>query len=664
MNPKERIEFLTNEINKHRKLYYIENNPEISDYQYDMLEKELQKLENEFPQFKLPYSPTLRVGGEPVDNFETITHIVPMLSLDNAYSFSELKDFDNKIKKEINENFQYSVELKIDGVSLSLIYNDGLLFQAITRGDGEKGDNIIENAKTIKSIPLKIENENFKNITVRGEVFLSFSQFEKINKKREDKNEQLFVNPRNAAAGSIRLKDPKITYERNLQMFCYQIIGNSNQLPSTQFERLNLLKSLGFNTNPETKLASNIEEVFEICENLEKIKEKLDYPVDGVVIKVNNINLWEKIGTTSKFPKFAIAYKFKAEQATTKILDVTFQVGRTGVITPVAELEPVFLAGTTVKRATLHNFEEIEKKDIRINDIVFIEKAGEIIPKVIKVVESKRTGKERKIEIPKNCPLCNSKTEFLEEEVALRCTNKNCKGVLINSILHYVSRNAFNIQGFGVSLVEKLVELQLLKNVADIYSLTKEQISSIERMGDKSAENLIKEIENSKNLGLSRLLYALGIRFTGEKAAKLIAEKFKNLNNVINATVSELSEIDGIGEKTAKSVKSYFEDYENMLIIKKIIENKVKISEEITERDTLLKDKTYVLTGELKNFKRKEAKELLEKLGGKVTSSVSKNTTAVIVGENPGSKLTKANQLGIEILTEEFLISLKNNLKE
>ncbi len=660
MDVKKRIEFLTNEINKHRKLYYIDNNPEISDSEYDLLERELKELEEQYPEYKLPYSPTNRVGGEPVSDFETIYHSHPMLSLDNAYSELELMEFDKKIKKEINENYKYCVELKIDGVSMSLIYNNLILTQAVTRGDGEKGDNVLQNAKTINDIPLKVENKELQNFEVRGEVYLKISEFHKLNKLKEENGEQLFVNPRNAAAGSIRLKDPKITYKRNLSMFCYQIIGDDNYLPNSHFERLNLLKTMGFKVNPLTKLANSIDEVIEICNYFENIRETLDYPVDGVVIKVDNIKLWEKLGTTSKFPKYAIAYKFPAEQVTTQILDVTFQIGRTGIITPVAELKPVFLAGTTVKRATLHNFEEIERKDIRIGDTVFVEKGGDIIPKVVKVVLSKRTGKEKKIEIPEKCPLCNTKTIKDSEEVAIRCPNKNCKGVLINSILHFVSRDAMDIQGFGSALVEQLVEKEIINNLADIYSLTKEQLSSLDRMGDKSADNLLKEIDKSKNLNLSRLLYALGIRFTGEKAAKLIANKFKSLENVIAASYESLVEIDGIGEKTAKAVKDFFSDFDNMAIVNRLIKAGVNTVEKEEQKLELLKGKTFVLTGELQNFTRKEAKQLLESLGAKVTSSVSKKTTGVIAGENPGSKLKKAQELSIEILGENFLNSLKD----
>lgn len=657
MTIKERIKFLTDEINMHRKLYYNDAQPEISDYQYDLLEKELKELEEKHPHFKLPYSPTSRVGGEPVDSFENILHSEPMLSLENAYTYEELIDFDNRIKKEIGTNFKYTVELKIDGVSLSLIYNNGILFQAITRGDGEKGDNIIENAKTIKAIPLNIQDTAFDDFIVRGEVFLSFSEFNKINKMREEKEDPLFANPRNAAAGSVRLKDSKIAAKRNLNMFCYHILSE-NKLPSSHFERLQLLKQLGFNINSQSKTANNIEEVWNICQSFEELRHSLDYPVDGVVIKLDNTELWKKLGTTSKFPKFAIAFKFQAEQVVTKILDVTFQVGRTGVITPVAELEPVFLAGTNVKRATLHNFEEIVRKDIKIGDQVFIEKGGEIIPKVVKVVISKRTGKELDIKTPDYCPLCKSKTVYSEEEVAIRCINNNCPGIVVNSILHFVSRDGMDIQGFGISLVEKLVEKKDLQSIADIYTLTKEQLASLERMGEKSAENIINQIEQSKKIGLSKFIFALGIRFTGEKASKIIAKHFKSLDNIINASVLKLSEIDGIGEKTAVSVKDFFLDFNNIAMVKKMIDAGLVLEEEAPSTSDSLTGKIYVLTGELENFTRKEAKTLLELNGAMVSSSVSKNTTAVITGENPGSKLDKAKTLGIEILTEEFLNSL------
>ena len=663
---KREIEKLTEELLRHNYLYYVKNRPEISDYEYDMLLRRLKELEEKFPEFKLPYSPTSRVGGEPIEGFETVKHSIPMISLDNAYNEGELLNFNERVEKILGYSVEYTAEPKIDGIGLALIYKNGILTSAITRGDGIQGDNVIENAKTITNIPLKIYDNVPETFEVRGEVFLPFETFRQINKEKEENGEEVFANPRNAVAGTIRLKDPKIAAKRKMKMYCYQVITEESFLPDSHFERLKLLNKLGFSTPPHTLKLKNIKEVIEYCKRFEEtIKPTLTFPVDGMVIKVDNVKLWDVLGTTAKFPRYAIAFKFKPEQATTKVLDVTFQVGRTGIITPVAELEPVKLAGTTVKRATLHNFDEIKRLDVRIGDTVFVEKAGEIIPKVVKVVVSKRSGKEKVIEPPKNCPVCGEPVVQFEGEVAIRCINPSCPAILKNSILHFVSRDAMDIRGMGESLVDRLMEKNLLKDFASIYELKKEQIASLERMGEKSAENLLKEIEKSKQKPFHNVLYALGIRYVGQKAAKLLATHFKSIDNLINASDEEIAEIEGIGEKIAESVKKYFSLKHNLELIEKLKKHGLQFkTEEKEEREQPLKGLTFVLTGELENFTRKEATEFLESLGAKVSSSVSKKTSYVIVGKNPGSKFRKAVELGVKTVDEQFLLNFAEKYKK
>ncbi len=662
---KREIEKLTEELLRHNYLYFVKNQPEISDYEYDMLLRRLKELEERYPEFKLPYSPTSRVGGQPVEGFETVKHSIPMISLDNAYNEGELLNFNERVEKILGYSVEYTAEPKIDGIGLALIYKNGILTSAITRGDGIQGDNVIENAKTITNIPLKIYDNVPETFEVRGEVFLPFETFRQINKEKEENGEEVFANPRNAVAGTIRLKDPKIAAKRKMKMYCYQVITEETFLPDSHFERLKLLNKLGFSTPPHTLKLKNIKEVIEYCKRFEEaIKPALTFPVDGMVIKVDNVKLWDVLGTTAKFPRYAIAFKFKPEQATTKVLDVTFQVGRTGIITPVAELEPVKLAGTTVKRATLHNFDEIKRLDVRIGDTVFVEKAGEIIPKVVKVAVSKRSGKEKAIEPPKNCPVCGEPVVQFEGEVAIRCINPSCPAILKNSILHFVSRDAMDIRGMGESLVDRLMEKNLLKDFSSIYELKKEQIASLERMGEKSAENLLKEIEKSKQKPFHNVLYALGIRYVGQKAAKLLATHFKSIDNLINASVEQIAEIEGIGEKIAESVKKYFSLKHNLELIEKLKKHGLQFKTEEKEKgEQPLKGLTFVLTGELENFTRKEATEFLESLGAKVSSSVSKKTSYVIVGKNPGSKFRKAVKLGVKTVDEQFLLNFVEKYK-
>ncbi len=655
---KKRIEKLKEEISFHEYKYYVENSPVISDFEFDKLIKELENLEKEFPELITPDSPTQRVGGQPVDGFKTVRHKIPMLSLQNAYSFEELLDFDNRIKKNTDRNqIEYVTELKIDGLSISLIYENGILVQGITRGDGERGDDVTHNVKTIRSIPLKIKEK--RRTEVRGEVFLSKDAFERINRERELKGEPLFANPRNAAAGTMRLLDPREVVKRGLDIFIYYIYIEDKEPKSTHFENLKLLKKLSFKVNPASKLNKGIKEVIKFCKEWKEKKRGIDYEVDGIVIKVNEISLQKELGATSKFPRWAIAYKFPPEQAATKIKDIIVQVGRTGAITPVAILEPVEIAGSTVSRATLHNEDEIRRKDIKIGDWVWLVKSGDVIPKITGVIKEKRTGKEKDFVMPEFCPSCGAKLYKPEDEAIWRCPNVSCPAKLKGSILHFVSRDAMNIEGMGEALVQQLLEKKMLNDIADIYYLDPLKVEKLERMGKKSTDNLMREIEKSKSNELYRLIYGLGIRLVGEYTAKLLARKFKTLDNLMKASKKELIEINEIGDKVADSIVVFFKEERNINVIEKLRKAGINFEDrEEVKLENKLNGLQFVFTGELKNFTRSEAKKIIESLGGKVTSAVSSKTDFVIVGENPGSKFEKAKKLRIKTINEDEFIKL------
>jgi len=660
-----RISRLTEEILRHRRLYYVENNPEISDTEYDILEQELADLERKYPQFQLPWSPTLRVGGEPVEEFETVTHESPMISLENTYSREELIAFDRRVQRALSRSVPYTVEMKIDGLSLALHYENRVLTRAITRGDGTRGDNVLENARMIRNIPLKLPEIAPERLEIRGEVFMALSHFEKLNEKRLEDGLEPFANPRNAAAGSMRLKNPAETRSRGLTMFGYHLLSPA-ELPDSQFQRLQWLKKIGFPVAPLSKQFWDIQSILAHIDRFEMEKKRLDFPVDGLVIKVDSISDWERLGSTAKFPRFAVAYKFPAEQATTEISDITFQVGRTGVITPVAELKPVELAGTTVQRATLHNFDEIRRKDIRIGDTVFIEKGGEIIPKVVKVVISGRTGSEQRVMEPETCPVCGAKTIKMEGEVALRCINPACPAIRLHSILHFVSRNAMDIRGMGEALAQQLIESNIIRDFADIYDLSVPELEGLERMGKKSAENLVEEIKKSRSIPYHRVLYALGIRFVGLKSAKILASGFPSIEALQGAGIEEIAKIDGIGPVIALSVHRFFSLPENQKLINRLYRAGLSMKAEASANpiEQPLSGETYVLTGELTGYTRKEAGDFLESLGACVSTSVSRKTTAVIAGKKAGSKLQKAQELGIKVLNETFLNQLKQQTGE
>jgi len=653
---RKRVEELRELIHYHDHKYYVENNPEISDYEYDQLMRELKELEEKYPSLRTPNSPTQRVGGEPVEGFPTVEHHILMLSLDNTYSEDEIREFEARLHRELpDEEFEYVVELKIDGVSISLIYEDGEFIRGSTRGDGRRGDEVTVNLKTVRTIPLKLRKKAPGRIEVRGEVYMSVSGFRKLNRERERRGESLFANPRNAAAGSLKLLDPKITSQRPLDSFIYNLTESTSiATPPTHFESLELLKEWGFKVNPYIKLCRSIQEVIDYCNLWAKRREELDYEVDGMVIKVNSIEQQRRLGSTSKSPRWAIAYKFPAKQATTKIKDIIVQVGRTGALTPVAILEPTPLAGSTISRATLHNEDEIRRKDIRIGDTVILEKGGDVIPQVVKVVESKRTGKEKKFSMPKRCPVCGAEVVRLEDEAVARCIGSSCPAQLKERIAHYARRTAMDIEGLGDKLINQLVDRKIVQDIADLYKLDLVTLSSLERMGEKSARNLLSQVERSKSQPLNRLIFALGIRYVGARGARILSEHFSSLDELSEATQEELEAIPEIGPRTANSIVLFFKEKKNKELIEKLRRYGVQMGrKEERRKETPLTGKRFVFTGSLERYSRQEARELVESLGARVMSSVSKKVDYVVVGKDPGSKYEKAKSLGVRTLSEE-----------
>jgi len=652
---KTKAEKLREQIEYHNRKYYVDAAPEISDYEYDMLMKELISIEEKYPELKTPDSPTVRVGGEALKEFKTVTHSVPMLSLDNTYSPDELREFDVRVAK-ITDRYTYTVELKIDGVAIALIYKNNLFKTGATRGDGTVGDDVTANIKTIRQLPLKILDKNFSGFEVRGEVYLSKKQFQAINEEKEEKGEQLFANPRNAAAGSLKLLDPKIVASRKLNMFIYMLINPVKYGVKSQWEALQKMKELGFTVNTDAKHLNNIEEVIEYCNQWETKKENLPYVVDGMVVKVNEFDKQEILGFTGKSPRWAIAYKFKAEQAITKLKDITVQVGRQGTLTPVAELEPVHLSGTMVKRATLHNEDEIEKKDIRIGDMVIVEKAGEIIPEVVGVAKDKRTGKEKKFKMPDECPVCGQATVRYEGEAATRCINLKCRAQLEGALLHFASRDAMDIEGLGYALVQQLISTKLVSDYADLYKLSIFDLANLERMGQKSADNILKEIEASKEKDLVNLVYGLGIRNVGERTAEILTEKYADMDQIAGATEEELSKIHEIGPVVAKSIADFFKRKETKEVLKELSDSGVNMKRKKKVIKNVLDGKIFVFTGEMEKYSRGEAGNIVKTLGGRVSAAVTKEVDFVVVGAEPGSKYDKAIKLGKTILNEkEFL---------
>jgi DNA ligase (NAD+) len=660
-----RVKELHNLLNQYGYEYYVLDNPSVPDAEYDALLNELIHLEEQFPSLKTNDSPSQRIGGEILDMFSKVQHQKPMLSLGNAFNEADLRDFDRKVRAAIGDDFSYVCELKIDGLAVSLRYENGLFEQGATRGDGTTGEDITANLKTIRSIPLRLNQP--VSIEVRGEAFMPKKSFEALNKIKDENGEEPFANPRNAAAGSLRQLDPRIAASRNLDVFLYAIGDVGQTGVQSHSEGLDLLDTLGFKTNKERKKCATIEDVLRYIDGWQEKRPHLPYEIDGIVIKIDGLAHQEKLGTTAKSPRWAIAYKFPAEEVMTKLLHIELNVGRTGVVTPTAVLEPVKVAGTTVKRASLHNEDLIREKDIRLGDMVVVKKAGDIIPEVVNVLVEKRTGEEEEFLMPTHCPECNSELVRLEEEVALRCINPKCPAQIREGLIHFVSRNAMNIDGLGERVVSQLFSEKLIEDVADLYTLKFEQLIQLERMGEKSVNNLLQAIEVSKQNSLERLLFGLGIRHVGAKAAKTIAMEFKHMDSLVKATKEDLTAINEIGEKMADSIVTFFEQEEVLELITELktygvnMEYTGPLPVATEEADSIFAGKTIVLTGKLEQLSRNEAKEQIELLGGKITGSVSKKTDLVIAGEDAGSKLTKAEQLGIEVWDEERLMEeLKN----
>jgi DNA ligase (NAD+) len=654
---KEMIEELRNKIRRHDYMYYCLSQPEISDVEYDRLMRKLKKLEDEYPQYKTDNSPTVRVGGGILEGFTTVRHRQKMLSLDNAYSFDELKDWDERVHKGLGrEKSEYVIELKIDGISANITYEKARLSIGATRGDGESGEDVTPNIKTIRAIPLDLFGKDMPElIEVRGEVYMEKKDFWALNKEREKSGEMLFANPRNSASGSLKLLDTSIVAQRKLKFFAHSLGAYRGIDISSHKEFFSKLKEWGIPTNPHVKLCEDLDEVIAYCKLWQEKRDKLAYEIDGMVIKVNNLSQRQRLGYTLKSPRWAAAYKFPAHQATTLLKDIMLQVGRTGVITPVAELEPVECGGVVIGRATLHNFDEIKRLGVKIGDRVVIERAGEVIPKIVKVTESASTAKARGFRIPKSCPVCGSKiSKEKEQEVAYRCINTSCPAQIKRSLLHFASRQTMDIEGIGLAVVEQLVDKGLVKELADIYFLKKQDLLQLELFKDKKADNLLTAIEKSKHQSLTRLIYALGIRHVGEKAAYTLAQKFRTMDNLIHAKKEELDAVYEVGGVMADSIVDFFKLPGTQGLIRKLKSAGVCLEEKIAPiKKTLFTGKTIVFTGELKGFTRTQAEGLVRSLGGNASSSVSKACDFVVAGENPGSKYEKAKKLGVKIINEK-----------
>ena len=661
-----RAEILREKITYNSVLYYENDAPEISDYEYDMMFRELQDIEAEYPELKTPDSPTVRVGGKALDRFEKFTHSVRMGSLTDVFSYDELRDFTDRISLELNEDVEYSVEPKIDGLSVSLIYRDGLFVKGATRGDGDVGEDVTENLKTIKSIPLKL-TESLPYLCVRGEVYMPKKVFYELNEIREAAGQQLFANPRNAAAGSLRQLDPKIAASRRLEILVFNLqegeLYSDGRSVKTHLESLERLNELGFTTVSHSIGAVGYEKVADHIKYLGDHRDELPFEMDGAVVKVNNLASRITVGEGTSTPKWAVAYKYPPEEKETKLVSIDIQVGRTGVLTPIANLEPVRLAGTTVSRATLHNSQFISERDIRIGDTVVVRKAGEIIPEIIRSISGKRTGTEQIFSMPEFCPSCGGRVVRDEcgEGAAMRCINAACPAQNARGITHFASKGAMNIDGLGPQVVELLLSAGKIKGIADLYTLRVEDIEELDRMGKKSAENLINAINESKNRGLERLLYALGIRQVGEVAAEEIAGKMRTLENLFNATFDDFSSIKDIGGITATALVEFFADPATRELCDKLVSLGVKAEAVGEEKGEKFAGLTFVLTGTLPTMTRDEASALIKKQGGKVAGSVSKKTSFVVAGEDAGSKLVKAKELGVNIIDEAKLVDMINN---
>ena len=653
-----RYEELKKQIEYHSDRYYNQDDPEISDFEYDMLMLELKNIEKEHPEFITKDSPTQHVGGKTDSHFAEVLHKIPLQSLQDVFSTADVIAFEERINKTVTSP-SYVVETKIDGLSVSLEYEKGIFVRGATRGDGLVGEDVTVNLKTIKNIPHKLTKD--VDIIVRGEVFMPKKDFEKLNEEREVLGEKLFANPRNAAAGSLRQLDPKITAERNLDIYIFNVQKSDDIKFTSHYESLNYMKELGFNVNPYVKKCNNIKEVLSAIDEIGNKRGELTFDIDGAVVKVDNLAQREEIGVTTKTPKWAVAYKYPPEKKETKVLDIVVQVGRTGAITPMAILEPVRVAGSVISKTTLHNEDFVKEKDIRIGDKVLIQKAGDVIPEVVEVLKEKRNGTEKEFQMPKTCPVCGAEAVREDGEAVTRCTGIECPAMLFRSLIHFVSRDAMDIDGMGPAIIEQLLDKKLVENIADIYSLKYEDLVSLERMGDKSAKNLLNAIEKSKENSLEKLLNSFGIRHIGLKSAKILAKKYNNIEEIMNASYEALCGINEIGEIMAESIVKFFESKQTKDLIERLKQNGVNMESKMEKsQDERFAGKIFVLTGTLPTLSRNEASEIIEKFGGKTSGSVSKKTSFVLAGEEAGSKLTKAEELGIQIITEaEFLEMIK-----
>jgi DNA ligase (NAD+) len=670
-NIERKIEKLRDEIRRHEHLYYVLDAPELPDADFDLLMQELKRLEAAHPELITADSPTQRVGGKPREGFTKVVHSRPLLSLDNAYNEQELRDWDRRVHELAgSDKIEYVCEFKLDGMSLALTYEQGKLLRGVTRGDGSVGEDVTSNVRTMRSVPLSIPAAALKkadvpaDFEVRGEVIMPLAAFQRMNEDRAARGLATFANPRNAAAGTIRMLEPNIVAERRLDYYSYFLLVKGKYYPERHSDALQALQALGFKVNPNHRIASDVEEVIAFIAKGEQMREKLGYEIDGIVIKVNSMRTQDRLGFTGKAPRWAIAYKFTARSGITQVEDIVPQVGRTGRLTPVAWLKPVFIGGTTVSRATLHNMDEIERLGVKIGDWVQVERGGDVIPKVAKVLEdqkldSKEAPIERKdIVPPEHCPECGTKVVKTEGEVDYRCVNANCPAKLRETIRHFASRHVMNIEGMGDALVTQLTERGLVKNVADIYHLTKDNLLSLERMGDKSAQNVLDEIEASKKLPLERVIFGLGMRFVGERTAQFLAEHFGSIEALMKARVEELEEVNEVGPRIAESIREFFDEPTNRALVKRLEASGLMFKGVRKQRGTKLAGKTFVLTGTLSKFTRDEAKKLIEDAGGRVSGSVSKKTDYVVAGSDAGSKLDKAKELGVAVIDEKEMEKL------
>ena len=661
-----KIEALREKIRHYEYLYYVLDNPEISDAEFDKLMQQLKDLEAADPSLVTPDSPTQRVGGKPREGFVKVPHSSPMLSLDNTYNEEELRDWERRVHElSGRKDVDYVCELKLDGMSLALVYEDGHLVRGVTRGDGSVGEDVTLNVRTVRSVPLSIPKERLKkagipaDFEVRGELLMPTAAFKKVNEERERKGLPTFANPRNFTAGTVRQLDANVTAERRMDFFPYILLQNGRTYFDRHWKTLDALEAAGFKVNQNRKLVHSMDEVWAFIQEWEAKRDSLPYEIDGIVVKVDRTALQDELGFTGKAPRWAIAYKYAARAGITRLENVRWQVGRTGKLTPVAELAPVSIGGTTVRNATLHNMDEIERLGVKIGDWVQVERGGDVIPKVAKVIDDKDHPRgDGNIEVPEKCPVCGTKVVRTEGEVDYRCVNANCPAKLLGTILHFASRGVMNIDGMGESLVTQLIDRGLIKNVADIYDLTKKDLLSLERFADKSAQNILDEIENSKKLPLERVIYGLGIRMVGERTAQFLAEHFGSMDALMNASEDELLEVEEVGPRIAQSIAEFFHEPKNRELIERLRKAGLTFTGKKKERGTKLAGKTFVLTGTLSHFTRDEAKKLIENAGGRVAGSVSKKTDYVVAGEDAGSKLDKAKELGVAVIDEREMEKL------